>query len=242
MCKQINDAQHHTKSILVLVMGNTFDEIRNQLGDFGDWIISGLYPYQAVLLDARVSDLPDPRDFIGIVISGSHHMVTDELEWSQSVSEWLKQCNTFKVPILGICYGHQLLAYTFGGQVAENPNGLEVGTHTIRLTKYAEFDALFQYLPAQFDGQLVHYQSIIKLPQHAVVLAKNLHEPHHAFRIGDRIWGVQFHPEFSVDAMQAYLESLVSQNNTHAKNAQVSTTGDAAQLLRHFGRFCKALN
>lgn len=239
MYDQRDKLQKQQKPILVLSMGNTFDDIRKKLGDFSDWIRAGLFPYQASVLDVKMDELPHPRDFLGIVISGSHHMVTEHLEWSEKVSDWLKHCDQLRVPILGICYGHQLLAYTFGGHVAENPRGLEIGTHSIALTEFAQSDALFQHNPCHFDGQLVHYQSVVRLPTSAVLLATNSHELHQAFRLGDRMWGVQFHPEFSAEAMQAYVEYLASQDNVQAKRAQVHETTEAAQLLRRFGQFCE---
>jgi GMP synthase (glutamine-hydrolysing) len=71
-------------------------------------------------------NLPDDMDFAGIVISGSSKMLTDGIDWLEETADWLRKQAEKNTPILGICFGHQLLAYAFGGKIADNPNGIEV--------------------------------------------------------------------------------------------------------------------
>ena len=87
---------------------------------------------------------------------------------------------------------------------------------------------------------MVHYQSVRRLPPGACVLAGNSHEPHQAFRWRDNVWGVQFHPEFSQEAMQRYIDHVVQDLAKHGASSlpprqlHCSATPDAAQLLYQF--------
>lgn len=66
--------------------------------------------------------------YAGVIVTGSHDMVTQHARWSERTAEWLLKAVRAAVPTLGICYGHQLLAYACGGKVGDNPEGLEFGT------------------------------------------------------------------------------------------------------------------
>lgn len=235
------------KPILVISAGNSFNEIRREFGDFDDWIIAGLRhdgPVQRV--DARVSHAcpPPPERFMGAVISGSHAMVTDREPWSERLATWIRSCAAAEVPLLGICYGHQLIAHALGGHVGYNPRGLEIGTHSISLAPSAATDPLFLRMPPAFPAHLVHAQSVLALPAGAIVLASNNHDPHQAYRFGRTTWGVQFHPEFSAAAMRAYLIKMYSQLQggerfLHLLDS-VCDTADAARLLARFARLARA--
>jgi GMP synthase (glutamine-hydrolysing) len=230
------------KPILIVAAGKTFPQIREVLGDFDDWIASGLgtaHPQQRV--DARQgTPLPEPGTLAAVVVSGSHAMVSHREPWSEQLAQWMKRCVEAQVPVLGICYGHQLLAHAFGGLVDDLPGGPEVGTHSIRLAPGAREDALLAGLPQRFPAQLVHYQSVLRLPDKAVLLACSDLEPHQAFRIGGCGWGVQFHPEFSAPAMQAYVEHANGSRDTASQlHAPVSATPDAGSLLARFAALAR---
>jgi GMP synthase (glutamine-hydrolysing) len=231
------------KPLLIVATGRTFADLRTTLGDFDDWIARGLQstlPQQRLLAcDGAV--YPDPATVAGVVVSGSHAMVTDRADWSERLAAWLRDCVALGVPTLGICYGHQLLAHALGGQVGPLPGGPEVGTQRIALAAAAAHDPLLQALPAQFDAQLVHYQSALQLPAGAVPLAHSTREPHQAFRVGSCAWGVQFHPEFSADAMRGYIGHMRdSLPDADALLAQVQPTAAAAEVLRRFADVVRA--
>lgn len=149
--------------------------------------------------------LPKPEDISAVIITGSHAMVTDLHDWSCYTSEWLKQAALRDIPVLGICYGHQMLAQTFGGIVDFHPQGTEAGTVRVQLTEDGRKDLLFKVLPPEFSAHVAHAQTVINLPSNARILAKNDFEPHQAISIGDNTWGVQFHPEFKAGIEQLYI-------------------------------------
>ena len=196
------------KKLLIVKAGSTFTETAMKYGDFEDMIRrgSGLKCESVDVIDAvRCAQLPAPDSCCGAIITGAHCMVTDNLHWSLALEAWIRSIVTAAVPLLGICYGHQLLGRAMGGQVSYHPRGKEVGTFDIRLRPDAREDQLFSALPAQFPVHTTHSQAVLALPSGAVLLAENDFEPHHAFRIGACAWGVQFHPEYDIHIMRDYI-------------------------------------
>jgi GMP synthase (glutamine-hydrolysing) len=228
--------------ILIVKTGDTFADLIGPYGDFEDWIRRGLGlgEDQIRVVNAPAFEpLPAPGTFSGTVIAGSHAMVTQNLDWSLAVEAWLAQVVTAGIPVLGICYGHQLLARAMGGKVDFHPGGLEIGTTPITLTADALSDPLFQGFPPIFNAHTCHSQTVLSLPPGAVHLAKNTHEPHHAFRLGQAAWGVQFHPEYSPDIMAGYVRNMspviqaLDKDPTGVQN-QVTQTPEAGKVLARF--------
>jgi GMP synthase (glutamine-hydrolysing) len=140
-------------------------------------------------------------DFSAIVISGSAASVLDEEPWSLAIEALIADAYAKKVPLFGVCYGHQLIAKTlFGAAVrAETP---EVGWFDIRVnaTGRAPSSPLAS-LPESFRCFLSHYDEV-RDPGAAnfEVLASSKACCVQAFRLTDApIFGVQFHAEFSRD-------------------------------------------
>ena len=240
-------------TLWILKTGDALPSLRAVHGDFEDWIAHGLAqpnhlpaPLSVRTLDAR-TDAPWPamETVAGVVVTGSPAMVTDREPWSERAAAWLAQLVAAQVPVLGLCYGHQLLAHALGGEVARHPGGLEIGTVAIRQLPAAAGDALFADLPIEFAAHVVHEQSVRHLPPGAVALAANAHEAHHAFRVGPSAWGVQFHPEFSDavmrDFVQCFAPSLQSAGvDVDALQQQVQATPHAASLLARFAQLVAA--
>lgn len=202
------------KDILILKLGSTLPELARLQGDFDDWIRARLNqkPETATVIDALAElRFPDPRRFAGIILTGSHSMVTNREPWSERVAAWIPGVVSAETPLLGICYGHQLLAYAMGGEVGFNPRGPEYGTVPIHLHERARHDPLFTGLPGTILVQASHDQSVLRLPPGAVGLAANAHDPYHAFRVGRCAWGVQFHPEFDARTVRTYIGEIADE-------------------------------
>lgn len=243
------------RTLYIVKTGSTFPAIAHQHGDFEKWITDGLLPQQLLPAERpalRVIDAadnahgplayPEPQACAGVVISGSHAMVTDDAPWMQDLEQWLKQVCQAGIPVLGICFGHQLLAKVLGGQVGIHPTGLELGSVPVSIQTDVSHDPLWKDMPICFDAHVVHYQSVRRLPPGTQVLAGNSHEPHQAFRWGNNVWGVQFHPEFSEAVMQGYIDHVVQDLADHnaaalpAHSLRCAPTPEAAQLLTQFAR------
>jgi GMP synthase (glutamine-hydrolysing) len=143
--------------------------------------------------------------------------------------------------VLGICYGHQLLAYAMGGEVGPNPNGREFGTVEITLQAPARADSLLADMPERFFGNTSHTQSVLRLPEGATCLASSRQEGCHAFAIGPTAWGVQFHPEFDANVVRTYIDQSSHLLTAEGFSPQqlldeVRETPEASAVLRRFAQ------
>lgn len=260
-----------TTPILIVKLGDTLPELRARLGDFEHWIAQGLQaegaPVHIEVADPRPSGLgqamhpssgsphhpvhttalPTPATVVqrrmGVVVTGSHAMVTDREPWSETTAAWLTDVVALGVPVLGICYGHQLLAHALGGDVGYHPQGLEAGTIWVEPTAEAATDPLLGHLgTAPFAAPSAHRQSVRRLPPGATLLARNGFEAHHAYRVGDCAWGLQFHPEFGPEATRGYVHHLADTLQSQGVDAQaladaVVPSPEATQVLARFARW-----
>jgi GMP synthase (glutamine-hydrolysing) len=240
---------HNRPHPLVIVkLGDTHEALRERRGDFENWIAAGLdtQTLPILVVDPRRGDaLPAPDTLSGVVLTGSHAMVSHREPWSERTGAWLARLVAQDTPVLGICYGHQLLAHALGGEAGDHPQGMEIGTVTVTLDEAAATDPLLRGLPAEFQAHVVHRQSALRLPEGAVRLAGNAHEPVQAFRIGGNAWGVQFHPEFDAEAMRGYIDLLADDLKSGGADPDalrdgVSRTDAAAGLLGRFARIVEA--
>ncbi len=171
-------------------------------------------------------------------------MVSDKAPWSEQAARFIANQVSQGVPVLGVCFGHQLLAYAMGGQIDYHPQGREIGTLEVSLTDAAREDILLSALPPRFCAHLTHMQSVISLPANATRLASSNHESTQAFRIGHSAWGVQFHPEFTPEIMHAYIDRLSQRLEeeglaTQAIRKAVRDTPHATSVLRRFAQLIK---
>ncbi|MDC5818724.1 glutamine amidotransferase [Vibrio europaeus] len=233
------------KKLLIVNVGSA---PKSQLSKFGDFELWAKQAIGATTLEIEFHDgianpLPKPHLLAGVIIMGSLSMVTEETNWMKRLAAEIVQLAELNVPTLGICFGHQLISYAFGGEVDFNPNGLEVGTVNISRLTSSKDDPLLSQLPEHFHAQAVHFQSVLALPKQAVRLAQSNLDQNHAFRVGECTWGVQFHPEFTPDIMLDVLENFqeeLGEAQIEAKKQQVTSTPHAQQILKRFSRLCLA--
>jgi len=196
------------KYIYILKTGETFDTTKEKFGDFDAWVINFLGKTDKnikIIHILKNQKLPSLQSAAAFIITGSHSMVSEELNWSVELERYIRKIASKKIPLLGICYGHQLIAKALGGKSDFNKKGKEIGRVKIKRTINSSNDPLFKGFPRQFYAFETHYQSAVKLPSKAVVLASNYKEQHQAVRFTKYIWGVQFHPEFNVNIMKEYI-------------------------------------
>jgi GMP synthase (glutamine-hydrolysing) len=186
----------------------------------------------------------------GVVITGSPAMVSERAEWSERAAAWLADVvRQDAFPVLGLCYGHQLLAHALGGLVGPNPLGREMGTLEVTFSSPPDETGTKGALaplfaPGDFFGHYSHVEAVLRPPPGARVLARTRLDPHSAIAYGPRQWGVQFHPEFDRAIMCRYIEArrevLISEGfDPDEMRSSVFETPDLNAVL---GRFASVVD
>jgi len=143
--------------------------------------------------DVTTGELPPNFDYDGVVVTGSRSSVYWDEGWIDDLTGWVARAADRGLPVLGVCYGHQVLAEALGGRV-DAMDDIELGYREIRPTAAADGDPLLDGLDAPFLAFETHSDRVVDLPPRATLLAEN-DRGVQAFRRGD-CWGVQFHPEY----------------------------------------------
>lgn len=236
------------RPLAIVKVGATEAVVRERRkGDFEHWFARGLGvgPGEHVVVQPFLGEeLPDPTELSAAVVTGSGAMVTDRAEWSVRTTAWLRGAVEGGLPVLAICYGHQLLAEAFGGRCGWSPNGREIGTVTVELTAAAAEDPLLAGSRSPLTVQESHSQVVLELPPDALRLARNAHDPNQGFRIGERAWGFQFHPEFDADIVRGYIEArrgAIADEGLDAEALLAALADDPAgrTILERFGRLVR---
>jgi GMP synthase (glutamine-hydrolysing) len=183
------------RRVLVVQAGSADAAVRARFGDYPQWFAQLLAPRVEIhVLRPYEEALPAASGFDGIVVTGSPRSVLEREPWMIETGAYLLTAARSR-PVLGVCFGHQLLADALGGKVEQNPRGREAGTSEIDLTEAGRRDPLFAGLPERFAVQQTHADHVQALSPGTTVLATNAFSPVQAFAAGEYLRAVQFHPE-----------------------------------------------
>jgi GMP synthase-like glutamine amidotransferase len=149
------------------------------------------------------------EDHDGLVVLGGPQSALDSPEESPElvgVRELLRRALAADFPTLAICLGAQLLAEVGGGKVREAIDGPEVGALLVAKRDAADRDPLFRPLPLSPDVIQFHHDEISQLPTGATLLASSPMYANQAYRVGQHVYGVQFHIETTPEIVREWAE------------------------------------
>ena len=215
------------------------------------WFIEALGPeVERVFHWVDCTEELPPADlsrYQGVVIGGSSGSANDAEPWRQGVKAWYRYVvhPNLRVPVLGICGGHQLIAVALDGIVGPNHNEeREIGTRTVwfapkrTLTGKTVHDPLFVDIASRegdtFSANFSHGERVVMLPAGAIELAHNA-VGIQAYRLSDRAtWGVQWHPE----ATAASVRRLVAIRKVDGVAGVIVDCPQGPRLLNNFFQYC----
>ncbi|MEO0618796.1 MAG: type 1 glutamine amidotransferase [Pseudomonadota bacterium] len=156
-------------------------------------------------LDGDVPDDPDEAD--AWLITGSRHGVYERLDGLLALEGFVRSAVNANVPLVGICFGHQVIASALGGTVVQSDKGWGVGHHAYDVIEHRPW---MSAQPDRLEINAVHQDQVIERPPGAEVIARSRFCENAALIYGDCILTMQPHPEFD----DAFARDLIDQRLT----------------------------
>lgn len=180
----------------ILQTGHAPDAIRPDVGDYTDMfqrLLAGQgFAFETFdVVDGVFPEGPEACD--GWIITGSRHGAYEDHPWIVPLEALIRDIAASSRPLIGICFGHQIIAQALGGKVEKFKGGWAVGR-----TAYDFGDATL-HLNAW------HQDQVVTLPEGAQVIASNEFCANAALVIGDNILTMQPHPEFQADMVEGLI-------------------------------------
>jgi len=200
------------KKFLVIIPENSAPPaiIGEALLENGD-TYDAIYPMDRFASHAPLSypGMPsEPGDYAGLVMMGGPMSANDTADHSflQESMALIRSFGLAKRPVLGVCLGAQVIARAYGGEVFRL-GGLEAGDVAMRTTPEAANDPVLANLTGDFAAFHTHYEGVRNIPD-ATVLATGGMSAVQAYRIGGTTYGVQFHPEVTIDVARDWVRKF----------------------------------
>lgn len=180
-------------------------------------------------------------DYDAFLLTGSPANVSDDFDWMRRLSELVIEANQKNKAIIGSCFGHQLIAKTFGGEVSKNEHGWMIGNFNLRIQSEINYSWME---PRPGNTGLYHFnrERVTRLPDGAKAFAHSEDYANFAYTLGDNILSMQGHPEQPERAMNNFIaatalsEMDLEKAKIHLSNGSPDATVWAQWMMRFFLR------
>ncbi|WP_370334686.1 type 1 glutamine amidotransferase [Parvularcula marina] len=182
---------------------------------------------------------PAPDEGDALLITGSPAGVYEDLPWIAPLAAAVRDWASSGKPVIGICFGHQLMAHAMGGRVEKSAFGWGVGVHTYELTDAARASGD----PARIACVVSHQDQVVSLPEGAERIGGSAFCPNGIIRYGQgRMLSFQMHPEFDhefAEALLAIRENIIPAERVALARAGFSHHTDRALMGKWIAAFLK---
>jgi GMP synthase-like glutamine amidotransferase len=216
----------------ILQTGDAPDALRPAHGNYPDLFQRLLADQGFTFQTWRVLDMEfpsSPHDADGWLITGSRFGTYEDHPFIPPLEDFIRTVHAANVPMVGICFGHQIIAQALGGKVEKYPGGWSVGP--------TDYD--FSGVPVRLNAW--HQDQVVKRPPGATVCASNDFCENAALLYGDRIFTVQahpeFHPAFTADIIEKRGRGLVPDPLLDAATARLDASIDDRRFADAIGSF-----
>jgi len=181
--------------------------------------------------DCRQGQFPDninAYDFF--LTTGSKASVYDDLPWIQQLVEFVQLLHKQQKKLIGICFGHQIIAMALAGKVEKSEKGWGIGIANNRIIAHPEW---MRTEPAEINILVSHQDQICELPENTFVIAESDFCPYFIVQWGNHFLSIQGHPEWSAD----YSRTLINDRRAIIPADLVSTGLDSLKAEPENGLF-----
>jgi len=196
--------------------------------------------YESVgLLDGEV--LPEASACEAILITGSPFGVYDSPPWMDPLRGFIREAHAARIPMVGVCFGHQVIADALGGEVAKSEKGWGIGRHTYQITQPREWMGEARQ---EISLSASHQDQVLTPPAGAITLARSAHTNHAMLEYRDApVITIQGHPEFSDQYASALWEArrgkALSEVQVDRALASMALPGDGVVVGEWIVRFLR---
>jgi GMP synthase (glutamine-hydrolysing) len=198
----------------ILLTGRSPDSIQEKHGDYDAFFNRYLEGrgFDFVTYEVLDGELPaSPQDAQGWLITGSRFGAYEDHAWIPPLEEFLRATFALKLPIFGVCFGHQILAQALGGQVEKFSGGWSVGPKVYKSDVFGD-----QTLVAW------HQDQVTKRPEMATVVGSSDFCANAILAYGNQALTIQPHPEFTTDFMGDLLETRGKSLPQHIQDGAIA--------------------
>ena len=173
------------------------------------------------------------------IVSGSKYSVYDDMPWINELIDYVKKLIKNKKSLLGICFGHQLIAKCLGSEVKKNPLGWELGSYNISLSRKGLESPLFNGLKNDDIVYESHQDVVCNMGPGMTSLAYTK-KANQSFSYMNNVFGVQFHPEFSLDVTRKLMD-LRLENGVEIDSQNLELSTNSYKIVDNFISIVKGI-
>lgn len=191
----------------LLECDHVIPELRPIGGDYREMFPALLPELEFVNFDVCNGQFPaSANDCDAWLCTGSKYSVYDEVDWILELKSFVRELRDRERKFVGVCFGHQMLGEALGGRVQKGAAGWCVGVHAFETV---EQEGWMDPFHQKFNLPMSCQDQVLELPPDSKVLASSGDCPVAMFRVGERMLGIQPHPEFPVAYAGALMEMRV---------------------------------